>query len=211
MAFASDPDTLVLHGLRLKGFAEAEVLAGAVGLDIDEVVKRLDAAETAGWVRYRSGRVSGWTLTAAGRTEGERRLAAELDSAQVRDVVERAYEGFLGGNGDLLQVCTEWQMREVDGAQVVNDHTNEAYDESVVARLISIDADVQPVCGELAAALQRFEGYGQRFSHALARVRACEHDWFTKPTIDSYHTIWFELHENLLGTLGIERGTERAG
>jgi hypothetical protein len=26
--------------------------------------------------------------------------------------------------------------------------------------------------------------------------------------IPSYHTIWFELHEDLLATLGIERGSE---
>ncbi|MDQ1375434.1 MAG: hypothetical protein QOJ09_2772, partial [Actinomycetota bacterium] len=28
------------------------------------------------------------------------------------------------------------------------------------------------------------------------------------PLIDSYHTVWFELHEDLLSTLGIERGSE---
>ena len=30
----------------------------------------------------------------------------------------------------------------------------------------------------------------------------------TKPMIDSYHSVWFELHEDLLATLGIERGSE---
>ena len=43
----------------------------------------------------------------------------------------------------------------------------------------------------------------ERFAKA-----AGDGDWFTKPTIDSYHTVWFELHENLLSTLGIERGHE---
>jgi hypothetical protein len=27
--------------------------------------------------------------------------------------------------------------------------------------------------------------------------------------IDSYHTIWFELHDDLLATLGLERADER--
>ena len=36
-------------------------------------------------------------------------------------------------------------------------------------------------------------------------------EWFTRPMIDSYHTVWFELHENLLATLGIERAREQAG
>ncbi len=35
-----------------------------------------------------------------------------------------------------------------------------------------------------------------------------ERDWFTKPTIDSYHSVWFELHEDLLATLGLERAKE---
>ena len=51
-------------------------------------------------------------------------------------------------------------------------------------------------------------GYGSRLSSALAKVQGGDGDWFTKPTIDSYHTVWFELHENLLATLGIERGRE---
>ncbi len=28
--------------------------------------------------------------------------------------------------------------------------------------------------------------------------------------IESYHTVWFELHENLLATLGIQRAREQA-
>ena len=35
-------------------------------------------------------------------------------------------------------------------------------------------------------------------------------DWFTKPMLPSYHTVWFEMHEDLLSTLGIERGSESA-
>jgi len=41
-------------------------------------------------------------------------------------------------------------------------------------------------------------------------VQGGDGEWFTKPTVDSYHTVWFELHENLLATLGIERGAERS-
>ena len=57
-------------------------------------------------------------------------------------------------------------------------------------------------------AIDRFAGYGGRLREALEKVVAGEHEWFTKPVIDSYHTIWFELHEDLLCTLGIERASE---
>ena len=55
---------------------------------------------------------------------------------------------------------------------------------------------------DLAADLDRYGHYGPRFTAALARLDAGELEWFTKPLIDSYHTIWFELHEDLLSTLG---------
>lgn len=204
----SDPELLVLHGLRLRGFAEVDDLAARIGLSPSQVASLLESYERGGYVRHRAGRVSGWTLTTAGRAAGEQMLAAELDAAGGRTAVTDAYHRFLARNGEMLAVCTAWQMREVDGRQVVNDHSDPGYDAAVVGELVRIDAAVQPVCDALADVLTRFAGYGPRFTHALERVRAGERDWFTKPTIDSYHTVWFELHENLLATLGIARGSE---
>jgi hypothetical protein len=63
---------------------------------------------------------------------------------------------------------------------------------------------------ELGRVLARFGVYDQRFDHAAVRVASGDHDWFTKPSIDSYHTVWFELHENLLATLGIDRSSEQS-
>jgi hypothetical protein len=67
---------------------------------------------------------------------------------------------------------------------------------------------VRPVTVDLRETIDRFAGYGTRLREALEKVVAGEHEWFTKPVIDSYHTIWFELHEDLLCTLGIERSKE---
>ena len=62
-----------------------------------------------------------------------------------------------------------------------------------------------------APRLDRFRGYGPRLSDAVQRVQKGDTDWFTKPMIASYHTVWFEMHEDLLCTLGIERGAEGEG
>ena len=51
---------------------------------------------------------------------------------------------------------------------------------------------------------------GEGVGEALGKVQGGDHDWFTKPMIASYHTVWFELHEDLLATLGIERSSESA-
>jgi hypothetical protein len=147
-------------------------------------------------------------LLGAGRLEGERMLADELDATGARDAVEAAYRRFLGLNQRCLQVCTDWQLVDRDGTQVVNEHDDAAHDAAVIARLRALGDDVQPICAELASVLDRFAGYGPRFAAAIDHVEAGDRDWFTKPTIDSFHTVWFELHENLLATLGIGRGTE---
>ncbi|GAC1310367.1 MAG: hypothetical protein NVSMB16_06960 [Acidimicrobiales bacterium] len=62
---------------------------------------------------------------------------------------------------------------------------------------------------EIAQALDRFRAYGQRLADALARVEAGDTEWFTGAMVESYHTVWFELHEDLLRMLGREREEQR--
>ena len=62
----------------------------------------------------------------------------------------------------------------------------------------------------LTEALGRFGHYGPRLDFALSQVESGDINWFTKPSLDSYHEVWFELHEDLLVTLGIDRASELA-
>ncbi|HEX7095954.1 MAG TPA: hypothetical protein VF183_08720 [Acidimicrobiales bacterium] len=207
----SDPELLVLHTLRLKGFVDADVVALSCRLPEDLVEQLLDRLAADGFVARREGRITGWSLTPEGRAAGERLLAAELDTAGCRHVVEDAYRRFLTLNGPFLECCTRWQAREQDGTVRENDHADAAYDAEIVASLDQLDDAVQAICADLAAVLERFSYYNGRFAAARLRVHAGDHDWFSKPMIDSYHSVWFELHENLLATLNIDRATEWAG
>ena len=211
MGASSDLRTLVMHGLRLKGFAEAAGVGEAVGVPEADAKPILDQLVVDGAATYREGKLSGFALTKPGREQHAGLLAAELDATGARPVVEAAYERFLLLNTRLLTVCTDWQLRDAGGESTVNDHSDPAYDAAVVERLAELHAEVEPICGDLGAALDRFSGYGPRLAHALGRVRAGDGDWFTKPMIASYHTVWFEMHEDLLCTLGIERGSEGEG
>jgi hypothetical protein len=212
MATTSDAQLLVLQGLRVRSFAETEVVAEAAGLPVEDVRDLLERFRDERWARHRDGVVSGWMLLPAGRAEGEKLLAAELDATGRRADVDAAYRRFLALNQRLLQACTDWQLRPIEGGEpVLNDHADAAYDAAVVADLRRIDDEVQPIASALADVLERFGGYPARFTRALEKTEAGDGDWFTKPTIDSYHTVWFELHENLLSTLGIVRGTEDPG
>ncbi|MGQ0833090.1 MAG: transcriptional regulator [Microthrixaceae bacterium] len=208
MSTPSDPRMLVMHGLRLKGFADPPAVAETVAVPEHDAQAILDKLVIDELATYRDGRLSGFTLTPSGRAEHARLLSEELDEVGVRAEVQAAYARFLGLNSGLLEVCTAWQLRDVDGEATMNDHSDPVYDAEVVERLTEVHGRVHPICEELAAALARFGLYGPRLATAVDRVRAGEPEWFTKPMIPSYHTIWFELHEDLLATLGIERGSE---
>jgi len=196
---------LVLHGLRLKGFVEVDALSELIGVTSQRCEAELSAAEGDGLVVHRGGRATGWMLTPVGRAEVAKLLGAELDGSGARTSIEGAYGRFLGVNGAFLALCTDWQMKD---ELTLNDHANPAYDAAVITRLGVLDDQVQPVCADLGAALRRFSGYGGRLARARSKIDRGETDWFTKPMIDSYHTVWFELHEDLLATLGIERSQE---
>ena len=210
MSPSSDLRTLVMHGLRLKGFGDAAAVAEAVGMSEAEVKPVLDQLVAEGHATYRDGKLCGFSLSKPGREEHARLLGAELDATGAKAVIEASYREFLLLNTRLLSVCTEWQLRDIDGESTINDHTDAVYDAGVIEKLADLHAEVEPICNDLREALSRFAGYGPRLAHALERVQAGDSDWFTKPMIASYHTVWFELHEDLLSTLGIERGSEVA-
>lgn len=208
MAHRTAPGLLVLHALRLKGFAEADVVARASGLDEATVGSACASLAAEGFVQRRDGRLSGWSLTSEGRAAHAARIVADLAAAGQRAVVDGAYRRFLEVNGEMLALCTAWQLREVEGRQVVNDHADAGWDGAVLDRLRAADRVLEPVLVDLTGALERYRRYPPRLAEALAKVEAGELEWFTKPVIDSYHTVWFELHEDLLCSLGIARASE---
>jgi hypothetical protein len=150
----------------------------------------------------------GWSLTPAGRAEHSRLVGREVDSAGVRPAIEGAYQRFRALNGGVLDACSRWQVREIAGAAVVNDHRDREYDARVVADLAALHDRVEPLCDDLADALERYRPYREQLSRAVEKVEAGQRDWFTKPRLPSYHTVWFELHEDLLTTLGLDRTAE---
>jgi hypothetical protein len=204
MTAPSDTRFLVLHGLRLKGFAEPPAVAAAVGLDVATVERHLPGLADDQLAVHRTGSISGWTLTRTGRQVQQELAAKDLADAGATAAVRGHYERFLEHNGELLAVCTDWQVR----GDAVNDHADAAYDRGVLDRLDAVHEAVVPVVDDLAGTLARYAPFGPRLGGAIERVRAGDLDHVTKPVIDSYHTVWFELHEDLLTSLGIDRSQE---
>ena len=210
MAQQSDPAVLAALALRLKGFGEVADVAAVHGLDPDAVGETLSSMAEAGLCMAREVEgVMKYVLTPTGREQGQSALAAELDTTGVRDQIEGAYSAFLELNGQMLQLCTDWQVvSSASGEQLLNDHSDGDYDDEIMARLVDLDGSLRKVLAPLRTALARYEGYPDRFRTALDKLLGGDLDYLTKPLIPSYHTVWFELHEDLLATLGIDRAEE---
>lgn len=78
----------------------------------------------------------------------------------------------------------------------------------LIDRLTTIDDRAAPVLLRLGSAIPRFSTYRSRLRAALAQLEEGESHWFSGPECDSYHTVWSQLHENLLLALGIAQGED---
>jgi hypothetical protein len=203
-AHATGADLLVLHTLRCIGFASLDRVAAAAGLPEADVESELIDLAVAGLVTRLAGEFGGWGLTEAGRAADAERIADELERAGTRAVVAAAYERFLVLNPELLDLCGAWQTRTVDGVVTANDHADPTYDARVLDRLADLDRRAEVACAGLFAAMLRFRRYRVRLGDALARARSGALEYVTDSTA-SYHAVWFQLHEDLLATLGIPR------
>jgi hypothetical protein len=196
--------------MRCIGYATEDRVTVASGLTADETTRLLAEVAGRGLVSSTPGPFGGWALTDEGRVTVQRWLEDELTSAGASDVVRSYYEQFLKLNPTLLDLSTDWQMVRVGEGHIVNDHRDPDYDAKVLDRLIKLDESAQRICADLSAILTRFEPYGPRLSRARDRALAGDHAYVTD-NLESYHSVWFQLHEDLLVTLGISREDERGG
>ncbi|SUZ79078.1 uncharacterized protein METZ01_LOCUS31932 [marine metagenome] len=210
MSHRSDPELLVALALRLKGFGEVDSIASVHGLAADMtgvILSHMAAAEKC--VMRQVEGVEKYVLTPTGREEGQAALGQEMQIVEAREVVRGAYDNFLQLNPEMLQLCTDWQVRDDhSGEQKLNDHSDSEYDRKILDRLVTLDKQIADILRPLIDLLSRFDNYPSRFTLALEKVLAGDLDWLTKPIMASYHTVWFELHEDLLATLGIDRASE---
>lgn len=194
-------ELLVLHALRCVGTAGLTRVASFTGLPESEVESHLIDLAVAGHVTHHKD-FGGWALTESGRAADASQTRSELDSAGTRPALAEAFGAFLVLNPELLDLCTAWQVRAPEG--VINDHGDPAYDARVLDSFADLHRRATTVITALAAALPRFARYRPRLTEALTRAREGDLGRLAD-TIDSYHAIWAELHEDLLATQGIAR------
>lgn len=178
----------LLHDLRLRGFRPAK--GGAAE---EELI-------AAGLVMARGANVA---MLPAGR-EVHAAWARLAPGSEEEALGKATYERFLTLNVELLRICTDWQLKP---GNVPNDHSDAAYDFKVLERLDRIDERVGPLLESLGKTVPRFSGYRSRLTDALDRISE-DRAWLASPRCDSYHTVWMQLHEDLLTAVGVNRADE---
>jgi hypothetical protein len=117
-------------------------------------------------------------------------------------VARSAYEELLDLDESVQALSTEWQPTSGEG----EGYTPEEW--KLIDRLTTIDERAAPVLLRLGSAIPRFSTYRSRLRAALAHLEEGERNWFRGPECDSYHTVWWQLHEDLLLALGIARSED---
>lgn len=193
----------VLRVTQLKGRPVADDIIAATALVPEAAQDLLDQLTEAGYVAETNGR---YKLTQDGKARLEGLLADERAGID-GDAILTAYHEFDGFNAEFKQLVTDWQL--VDGT-TPNDHSDSEYDAKIVSRLADLHERFLPFMTRLVAVAPRLAAYPDRFSRALSKVQGGDHSWLAKPLADSYHTVWFELHEDLIGLANLSRVDEAA-
>ena len=196
-------DLEALMVLRVQGISSLERAACALATDTDRAEERMRALVDQELATERTGRVAGFTLTPLGIEALDKLLADE--GSRTDDTVSECYERFMKVNQRIIKVSTDWQVRRERGAEVPNDHSDPAYDFSVIERLIDLHDRARECLQDLAKHRPRFAPYVDRLESCVKRLETGDRTAFTAPLAESYHTVWFELHQDLLLTLGLTR------
>jgi hypothetical protein len=186
----------VLQAVRLKGRVTRPDLAATLNNDIAEVAETVGRLTAAGLL------IEDTTLRISpeGRVRLNTLLAEErngVDSA----VLAAVYDDFRSVNADFKAVVTDWQLK----GGTPNTHEDAEYDAAVLARLNGVHRRAAPIIEAAAGQLPRLGAYSAKLLAALDKVNGGDIAWLTRPLIDSYHTVWFELHEELILAAGMTR------
>jgi len=204
---ASPVDATALRRLlSIRGMAMTAGLVETLG-DADAVETTLIALADAGDAEDIGG--GRWRLCEQGATAATAAFAAEAETAA--HGLETHMPAFNELNLRFKELITAWQTRMVDGEQQINDHTDADYDAEVLRSLASdVHGPISELLGAAATSLGRLADYVPRFDRALAAIERGDQAMVAHPLKDSYHTVWFELHEELIRLTGRDRATEDA-
>ena len=196
----------VLRTLLIKGYATPEMLGACLFCATEQAASLLDRLGAEGLVETAAG---SFRLTADGKAVAAELVGADRE-AWGTDAAAAALDAFVALDARMKQTVTGWQMRVVDDEQQLNDHGDPEYDREVLGRLQALHADAVTWLRPLEGRLSRLGRYEARLKRAADLALNGDPAYVASPRVDSYHSVWFELHEDLIRLAGRTRAEEAA-
>ncbi len=195
----SAPELLVLQSLRLAGAADVGRIADRSFLATDLIEDQVRAARVDGQIEtVELGPSRSLVLTAAGHARLRDLLADELDTADAGATVRAVLEDFERRiNDEMVRAVSDWQRATPAAAAPLG----------LLAELEVLGAELRRVLGPLTSLLPRFGRYPAQYGIALRRAQDGDLRWIAGIGNLSCHTVWAELHQDLLSSAGRERTT----
>lgn len=146
-----------------------------------------------------------WQIEHAGREEMKRLRREVLESSGRREEVLSYCKEFEELNTWFKDLVTRWQVKNEGGMLVPNDHSDPEYDLAIIRELGELHRRTVDVLEKLSKVLPILKTYITRLNRALNLVMRGEIEYLSGVDVQSYHNIWFELHEGLLRLSGLKR------
>lgn len=203
----NEKEFLVLNYLDIFGAtADLRRIQKSTGLESEEVVACLSKlAEKRLVVKETRDMIEKWKITSDGErvVNSYRQLA--LERTGQRETIIKKFEEFENiYNMKFKHLATAWQVKIVNGRPVVNDHSDPEYDSAILNQVLDLHKNVLSTLKVIAGAIPMFRIYIERLDDAAKKMKENPREYFIRNE-DSYHNVWFELHENVLRLWGRER------
>lgn len=192
----------VLHGVAIKKHAKVADIAHFLDISEPDTVALLRIAASAGRVVEDRGK---YVLSPLARVALEASYSRYYSALRANAELVEAADTFERINAELKALITAWQTISTGGRTVLNDHSDSDYDMRIIDRLGAFHERADVLLLTFERILPRYRYYR---SHLLAALESAENGrigWVSDAKLASYHTVWFELHEDLLRILGRRR------
>lgn len=174
--------------LRVQGIASVERASAALDVDAETGQATLQSLVAADLATERTGRLAGFALQPAGAERLDKLLADE--DLRTSEALRDCYDRFTAVDPLVKQTCTRSQLESPEAA---------------LDDLVRLHDRTKACLRKVVACAPRYAPYASRLDACIDRLLDGDHTAFTKPLAESYHQVWWELHQDLLLTLGLER------
>ena len=180
----------VLQAVRLKGEVSPADLAATVDEDAASVAQAIAAGTEAGLLSPAGRKLK---LSPDGRSRLEWLLQQERSGS-----TEPRWRRRMRSSAPPTPISRSWSRTGRCATASPTPTRDADYDAAVLARLEQVHARVLAVIDTAGQQIPRLRGYADKLEAALGKIRTGDTVWLSEPVVDSYHTAWFELHEELL-------------